>query len=159
MKTISGVLILIFCISVLFGCEQDSNEIMPDNSLWVYVDGAIWKSDTVYVNYTASTNTTVITANHGNDNEQINLSFLGNTVGNYSFSSGEEPRFGNYFRNSTNELYWSSSTTKPFGNIIVTEYDHYNHWLSGSFYFDAYDSIGTKKVLTSGKFNKLTFSN
>lgn len=159
MKTFSGFLILAFSISILFGCEQETDEIMPDNSLWVYVDGAIWKSDTVYVNYTASSNITVITASHGNDNEQINLSFLGNTVGAYSFTSGEEPQFGNYFRNSTNELYWSSSANKPFGKIVVTEYDHTNHWLSGNFYFDAYDSIGTKKVLTSGKFNKLSLTN
>ena len=158
MNKLPGILLLVLTLSVSLGCNKETEEIIPENSFWVNVDGELWKSDTVYVNYSATTNITVITANHGNDNEQINLSFHGNSVGAYPFSSGDIPHFGNYFRNSTHELYWSSSTAHPVGQVFVTEYDHANHWLSGNFYFDAYDSLGNKKVLTGGKFNKLLLS-
>lgn len=158
MKNLLGIQLLVLMLSAFLGCQKETEEIIPENSFWVNVDGELWKSDTVYVNFSQVTNITVITANHGNDNEQINLSFHGNSVGAYPFSSGDLPQFGNYFRNSTSEVYWSSSAAHPVGKILVTEYDHANHWLSGNFYFDAYDSLGNKKVLTSGKFNKLILS-
>jgi hypothetical protein len=158
MKKLVYFLLLAFIISVPFGCEPDTEEIIAENSLSVSIDGELWKSDTVYVNYSQLLNITLITADRGNGNEQINLSFYGKTTGSYPFSTSIEPQFGNYIRNSTKEVYSSANVQNPVGQIIVTEYDHANHWLSGKFYFDSYDSIGNKKVFTGGEFNKLIFS-
>lgn len=154
-KTQLTMLMLVFLVFA-FGCKKDDTETVTPG-LSVKIDGTTWtgKVNTGY--YDAQNNLTVIAASNTSLTEQLQLAFIGNSTGTYTFSANDFESFGAFAYMSTVDIYTTISDITPVGQIVITEYDKTNHTISGTFHFEGYNSLDEKKTFTEGKFTKISY--
>lgn len=148
--------LLMFVLIISFGCKKDD----PASStpgLSVKIDGTTWTGQVNTGVYDAQQNITLVSGANSTLTEQLQLVFVGNSVGTYNFKADDMVSFGAFAYMNTIDMYTTISATTPVGQIVVTEYDKTNHTLSGTFHFEAYNFEDQKKVFTDGVFTKLTY--
>jgi hypothetical protein len=148
--------LLMFILAMSFGCKKDDTETSTPG-LSVKIDGTIWTGQVNTGVYDAQQNLTLISGANNSLTEQLQLVFIGNSTGTYSFTANDMVSFGAFAYMSNVDMYTTISNTTPVGQIIVTEYDKTNHTLSGTFSFEAYNFDDQKKVFTEGKFTKIKY--
>jgi hypothetical protein len=156
MKKSAIACLLMIVLVFSFGCKKDDSS-TPSSGLSVKIDGTVWTGQVNTAYYQSQQNVTIITGANTTLTEQLQVAFLGNSTGTYTFKANDIVSYGTFAYLTNLDLYTTYYISSPVGEIIVTEYDKTNHVISGTFHFEAYNSNDKKMVLTDGKFTNLKY--
>jgi hypothetical protein len=153
--------LMILALSLALGCKKDKSETAPEvkSGLSVKFDGTVWTALAASGSYFSADNITMIMATNSTA-QGVSISFIGGDVGTYDIY-GDDYDYNAAFILGTNEMdtYSTLSLNEHIlvGKVVISENDKTNHTLSGTFYFDGYNSNNVKKEFTEGRFTKVTY--
>ena len=152
----------IICLFLAFlyiapGCKKDTTA--TPGSMTVTIAGTAWTATAVSANYNTLSNVTQVTGVNTSTNRQVQIAFTGNTTGTYNFTFNDYSTYGSYSTTSGSDVYSTSLSGTPVGQIVITQYDKTNHLLSGTFHFDAFNQNDVKLSFTSGVFTQVPYTN
>jgi hypothetical protein len=163
MEKSTTAFLLMFFLIVTFGCKKDKSESTTEvkPGLTVKFDGTTWTANVGLLSGFYYSDVDITTIEAGNTaGQQVQFSFEGNTVGTYNIYGDDSHNFGAFMLGMAEEdIYATLSYDEHIllGKIVITEYDKTNHTLSGTFYFDGYNSNDAKKTFSEGSFTKISY--
>jgi hypothetical protein len=154
--------LLMVMITLSFGCKKDSSDETPAvvaTGLTVKFDGTLWTAAVSGATYFTGENLTSIIA--GNlTGQEVSIWFKGGDTGTYNIMGSGDDNTGSFLLGTAEtDAYFTVSDDDNIllGKVVVTEYDKTKHTISGTFYFDAFNSDNVKKTFSEGKFNKIAY--
>ncbi|WPR72534.1 DUF6252 family protein [Flavobacterium sp. NG2] len=125
--------VLLFCLN---SCEENVKFNNP--SFQGVKDNIFWRAITT----SATVNTAgVVTINAYTRDEQVTLKTNGSAVKTYELGVNNAITATYVQTNTSGNLSYATSTGKGDGQIIITEYDNINNTISGTFRFNAVNTV------------------
>jgi hypothetical protein len=153
--------LMIVALSFAFGCKKDKTETAPEvkSGLSFKFDGNVWTAIGANGTYFSAENIIMIMATNSTA-QGVSISLIGGDVGSYDIY-GDDYDYNAAVILGANEMDTYSTLSLDehilVGKVVISENDKTNHTLSGTFYFDGYNSNYVKKSFTEGKFTKVAY--